>query len=34
MVHVEKLLSKNYGLCSRKIFKKEKLQHNSGILPK
>ena len=31
MVHVQKLFSKNYGLC-RKIFKKEKLQHKCGIL--
>ena len=32
MVHVEKLFCKNYKLC-RKIFKKEKLQRECGILP-
>ena len=32
MVHVEKLFSKNYGLCG-KICKTEKLQPKCGILP-
>ena len=29
MVHVERLFSKNYGLCG-KILKKEKLRHKCG----
>ena len=32
MVHVEKIFSKNYGLCG-KISKKDKIQHKCGILP-